>query len=64
MVLPGDDPTVRIKAVTMRDGDFIVGVNTINQRGEKVLEGAGATNYCLRLHRPRFAGAGCRNGLV
>ena len=39
MVLLGDELTVKIKHTVMRDGNFIVGVTTINQRGEKVLEG-------------------------
>jgi len=39
MVLPGDELTVKIKHTAMRHGNFVVGVTTINQRGEKVLEG-------------------------
>ena len=39
MALPGDDLTVRIKHTAMRDGNFVVCITTINQRGEKVLEG-------------------------
>ena len=39
MVLPGDELTVKIKHTAMRDGNFVVGVSTINQRGENVLEG-------------------------
>jgi fatty acid synthase subunit alpha, fungi type len=39
MVLPGDELTVKIKHIAMRDGNFVVGVSTINQRGERVLEG-------------------------
>jgi fatty acid synthase subunit beta len=40
MVLPGDKLTAEIKHTAMRDGNFVVGVTTINQRREKVLEGA------------------------
>ena len=39
MVLPGDELTIRIKHTTMHDGNFVIGVTTINQHGEKVLEG-------------------------
>lgn len=39
MVLPGDDLTVKIKHIAMRDGNKVVKVETVNQRGEKVLEG-------------------------
>ncbi len=39
MVLPGDELDVRIKHTAMHDGNFVVGVTTVNQRGEKVLEG-------------------------
>ena len=39
MVLPGDELTVKIKHTAMRHGNFVVGVTTINRRGEKVLEG-------------------------
>jgi acyl dehydratase len=38
MVLPGDELTVKIKHTAMRDGNFVVGVTTINQCGEKVLK--------------------------
>ena len=67
MVLPGDELTVKIKHTAMRDGNFVVGVTTINQHGEKVLEGTAevtqpATVYAF--HRPRFAGARDGNGLI
>jgi fatty acid synthase subunit alpha, fungi type len=39
MVLPGDELTVKIKHTVMRDGNLVVNVTTINQRGEKVLKG-------------------------
>lgn len=39
MVLPGDELTVKIKHTAMHDGNFVVGITTINQRGEKVIEG-------------------------
>ncbi|KAI9439787.1 fatty acid synthase [Lactarius indigo] len=39
MVLPGDELTVKIKHTAMHDGNFVVGVTTVNQRGEKVIEG-------------------------
>ncbi|KAH9969206.1 hypothetical protein BGW80DRAFT_1527294 [Lactifluus volemus] len=39
MVLPGDELTVGIKHTAMHNGNFVVGVTTINQHGEKVLEG-------------------------
>ena len=39
MVLPGDELDVGIKHTAMHDGNFVVGVAAVNQRGEKVLEG-------------------------
>ena len=39
MVLPGDHLQVKLKHVGMRDGHFVVKVETTNERGEKVLEG-------------------------
>ncbi|KAI5983403.1 hypothetical protein EDD15DRAFT_2390897 [Pisolithus albus] len=39
MVLPGDDLSVKIRHVGMRDGNMVVKVETLNQRGEKVIEG-------------------------
>lgn len=40
MVLPGDELTVQIKHVGMRDGNLVVKVATVNSSGEKVLEGS------------------------
>jgi fatty acid synthase subunit alpha len=40
MVLPGDELTVTIKHVGMRDGNIVVDVETRNSNGEKVLEGS------------------------
>ncbi|OJT02257.1 Fatty acid synthase subunit alpha [Trametes pubescens] len=39
MILPGDELQVKIKHVGMRDGNFVVNVETVNSRGEKVLAG-------------------------
>ena len=39
MILPGDGPTVKTKHTAVRHGNFVIGVTTIDQRGEKVLEG-------------------------
>ncbi|KAH9856627.1 fatty acid synthase [Lenzites betulinus] len=39
MVLPGDELEVKIKHVGMRDGNFVINVETTNNRGEKVLAG-------------------------
>jgi fatty acid synthase subunit alpha len=39
MVLPEDELTVKIKHITMHDGNFVVSVSTINQHREKVLKG-------------------------
>ncbi|EIW57289.1 fatty acid synthase [Trametes versicolor FP-101664 SS1] len=39
MILPGDELEVKIKHVGMRDGNFVVNVETVNSRGEKVLAG-------------------------
>ena len=40
MVLPRDELNVKIRHVGMRDGNMVVKIETINQRGEKVLEGS------------------------
>jgi fatty acid synthase subunit alpha len=40
MVLPGDELTVNIRHVGMRNGNMAVKIETVNQRGEKVLEGS------------------------
>ncbi|KAI0649410.1 fatty acid synthase [Trametes meyenii] len=39
MVLPGDELQVKIKHIGMRNGNFVVSVETANSRGEKVLAG-------------------------
>jgi fatty acid synthase subunit beta len=39
MVLPGDELTVVVKHIGMRDGNIIVNITTTNAVGEKVLEG-------------------------
>jgi fatty acid synthase subunit alpha, fungi type len=40
MVLPGDELKVNIRHVGMRDGNIVVKIETINDCGEKVLEGS------------------------
>jgi fatty acid synthase subunit alpha len=40
MVLPGDELKVNIRHVGMRDGNIVIKIETINDRGEKVLEGS------------------------
>ncbi|THH15787.1 hypothetical protein EW146_g4747 [Bondarzewia mesenterica] len=39
MILPGDELSVKIKHIGMRDGNMVIKVTTSNQRGEEVLEG-------------------------
>ncbi|KAF8577776.1 fatty acid synthase [Ramaria rubella] len=39
MVLPGDNLQVTLKHIGMRDGNLVVKVETVNERGEKILEG-------------------------
>ncbi|KZW02887.1 fatty acid synthase [Exidia glandulosa HHB12029] len=39
MVLPGDEVTVTLRHIGMRDGLMVVRVETSNERGEKVIEG-------------------------
>ncbi|KAI0669470.1 MaoC like domain-containing protein [Trametes maxima] len=39
MVLPGDELQVKIKHTGMRSGNFVVNVETVNSRGEKVIAG-------------------------
>jgi acyl dehydratase len=67
MVLHGDERTVGIKHSAMHDGNFVVGVTTINQHGEKVLEGNAEVAQPPTVHAfywPRFAGAGYGFGPV
>ncbi|KAJ7762020.1 fatty acid synthase [Mycena maculata] len=40
MVIPGDELSVKIRHVGMRDGNIVVNIVTSNSRGEKVLEGS------------------------
>jgi len=40
MVLPGDELTVKLKHVSMRDGHIVVNIETSNSRGDKVLQGS------------------------
>ncbi|KAK0531483.1 fatty acid synthase alpha subunit Lsd1 [Tilletia horrida] len=40
MVLPGDALSVRLRHIAMKSGNKIVKVETVNQRGEKVIEGS------------------------
>ncbi|KAA1467738.1 fatty acid synthase [Dentipellis sp. KUC8613] len=39
MILPGEQLSVKIRHIAMRDGNMVVKVETTNERGEKVLEG-------------------------
>lgn len=39
MVLPGDELTVELKHVGMKQGNVVVNVATVNSRGERVIEG-------------------------
>src|SRR3954471_6708959 len=39
MVLPGDELCVKLTHVAMKDGRKVIKVETINQRGEKVIDG-------------------------
>lgn len=39
MVLPGDELKVNLRHIGMRNGNLVVKVETVNQRGEKVLNG-------------------------
>jgi fatty acid synthase subunit alpha, fungi type len=40
MVLPGDELTVDIRHIGMRDDNIVVNVETVNGRGEKILQGS------------------------
>lgn len=40
MVLPGDKLAVKIRHTGMRDGNIVVKIETVNDRGEKVLQGS------------------------
>jgi fatty acid synthase subunit alpha, fungi type len=39
MVLPGDELDVKVRHTGMRDGNLVVNIETLNARGEKVLQG-------------------------
>jgi len=51
MVLPGDALKVNIRHIGMRDGNIIMKIVTLNNRGEKVLEGTADTCFCI-LYKP------------
>jgi MaoC like domain len=38
MVLPGDELTVKLRHIGMRDGNIVVNIETSNARGEKVFK--------------------------
>lgn len=40
MVIPGDELSVKVRHVGMRDGNIVVNVETVNSQGEKVLAGS------------------------
>ncbi|KAF9267936.1 fatty acid synthase [Marasmius fiardii PR-910] len=40
MVLPGDQLSVKIRHIGMRDGNIVVKIETVNERGEKVIDGS------------------------
>jgi fatty acid synthase subunit alpha, fungi type len=40
MVLPGDELTVKLRHIGMRDGNIVVNIETFNARGEKVIQGS------------------------
>ena len=40
MVIPGDDLKVKFRHTGMRDGKIVLGIETTNSRGEKVLTGS------------------------
>jgi hypothetical protein len=40
MVLPGDELTVKLHHIGMRDGSIVVNIKTSNARGEKVIQGS------------------------
>jgi fatty acid synthase subunit alpha, fungi type len=40
MVLPGDELTVKLRHIGMRDGKIVVNIETSNARGEKVIQGS------------------------
>ncbi|CBQ73371.1 related to fatty acid synthase, beta and alpha chains [Sporisorium reilianum SRZ2] len=39
MVLPGDELTVKLRHIAMRDGNKVIKVETFNQNGDKVIDG-------------------------
>jgi len=60
MVLPGDELTVKLRHMGMRDGNTVVNIETFNARGEKVIQGSAevsqsSTVYVFRFPRTRHA---------
>jgi len=57
MVFPGDELDARTKHTAMHNGKFVVGITTVNQGGEKVLEGtvevAQPPTVYAKVHRSR-----------
>jgi fatty acid synthase subunit alpha len=40
MVLPGDEVSVKLSHIGMKDGNMVVKAETTNQRGEKIIQGS------------------------
>jgi fatty acid synthase subunit alpha, fungi type len=40
MVLPGDERSVKLRHIGMRDGNIVVNIETSNAQGEKVIQGS------------------------
>ena len=40
MVLPGDELTVKLRHIGMRDGNIVINVETSNSQGENVIQGS------------------------
>jgi fatty acid synthase subunit alpha, fungi type len=40
MLLPNDELKVKVSRIDIRDGSIVVKIETVNDRGEKVLEGS------------------------
>jgi acyl dehydratase len=55
-VLPGDELTVKLHHIGMRDGNIVVNIETSNARGEKVIQGSAEvsqSSLCLHWSRTR-----------
>jgi hypothetical protein len=61
MVIPGDDLEVKLRHIGMRDDNIVVGIETTNSRGEKVLTGSAEVSQPTTVYV--FTGQGSQPGM-